>query len=240
VAVILGGLIFSMVLPRGMLAFFIFCMFCLLIAPNLLPFLGKVPFLRGSGGITVAPTIGAFEFIVKRDLYYLGLFFLAINAFVYYLIYNSKIGRAWNAIGSSLKLANSVGVDVVKYRLANVLIGNFFIALAGSYFVAYYRAATPLMFSFQAGVLVMIYPFLGGLTHSLMGPILGAVIATFIPEYFSFAEEYQVIATSVMVILILIFLPQGILGWLDQRVKPWLYRRQWYVRLSKWGVKETT
>ena len=238
ITVILGGLVFSLVLPRGMLVFFIFCMFCLLIAPNLMPFLGKVPFLRGSGGIVPAPAIGSFEFIIKRDLYYLGLFSLALTLLVYYLLYNSKIGRSWNAIGSSLKLARSVGVDVVKYRMANVLIGNFFISLAGSYFVAYYRAATPLMLNFQAGVLAMIYPFIGGLTHSLMGPILGAIIASFIPNYFQFAAEYQVIVTSVMVILILMFLPQGILGWVDQMVKPWFYRRQWYVRLSKWGVKE--
>jgi len=197
-----------------------------------------VPFLRGAGGIVPAATIGSFEFITKRDLYFLGLFFLGLTLLVYYLLYNSKIGRAWNAIGSSLKLARSVGVDVLKYRMANVLIGNFFIALAGSYFVAYYRAATPLMLSFQSGVLAMIYPFIGGLTHSLMGPILGAIVASFIPDYFQFAAEYQVIATSVMVILILIFLPQGILGWIDKRMKPWFYRRQQYVRLSRWGAKE--
>jgi len=217
IAVILGGLVFSLVIPRGMLAFFIFCMFCLLIAPNLMPFIGMVPFLRGSGGIVPAPAIGSFEFIIKRDLYYMGLFFLALTLLVYYLLYNSKIGRAWNAISSSLKLARSVGVDVVKYRMANILIGNFFIALAGSYYVAYYRAATPLMLSFQAGVLAMVYPFIGGLSHSLMGPVFGAIIASFIPDYFQFAAEYQVIVNSVVVILILIFLPQGVLGWIDQR-----------------------
>ena len=238
IAVILGWLAFSLVLPRGILHFFIFCMFCLLIAPNLLPFLGLIPFLRGAGGIVPVPTIGAFEFIVKRDLYYLGLVFLALTLLAYYLLYNSKIGRAWNAINSSLGLARSLGINVVKYRLANILIGNFFIALAGSYFVAYYRAATPLMFSLQSGVLIMVYPFIGGLTHSLLGSILGALILTFIPDYFHYAKEYQVIITSVMVILILILLPQGILGWIDQKVKPWFYRRQWYVRLSGWGAKK--
>ena len=217
IVVILGGLVFSLVIPRGMLAFFIFCMFCLLIAPNMMPFIGIVPFLRGSGGIVPAPAIGSFEFIIKRDLYYMGLFFLALTLLVYYLLYNSKIGRAWNAISSSLKLARSVGVDVVKYRMANILTGNFFIALAGSYYVAYYRAATPLMLNFQAGVLAMIYPFVGGLSHSLMGPIFGAIIVSFIPDYFQFAAEYQVIVNSVMVILILIFLPQGVLGWIDRR-----------------------
>jgi branched-chain amino acid transport system permease protein len=238
IAVILGWLAFSLVLPRGMLAFFIFCLLCLLIAPSLLPFLRFFPFLRGSEGIVPTPTIGSFAFINKPELYYMGLFFLALTLVVHYLLYNSKIGRAWNAISSNLKLARSVGVDVVKYRLVNVLIGNFFISLAGSYFVAHYRAAAPLMLSLQSGVLVLTYPFIGGLTHSLFGPILGAILVTFIPQYFTFAAEYQMMITSVMVILILIFLPQGILGWIDQKVKPWLYRRQWYLRLSKLEAKK--
>jgi branched-chain amino acid transport system permease protein len=93
--------------------------------------------------------------------------------------------------------------------------------------------------NFQAGVLAMIYPFVGGLSHSLMGPIFGAIIISFIPDYFQFAAEYQVIVNSVLVILILIFLPQGILGWIDRRVKPWFHRKQFYVRLSKWGAKES-
>jgi len=219
IAVILGWVAFSLVLPRGILHFFIFCMFCLLLAPNLLPFIRFVPFLRGSGGIVPAPTIGAFELVIKRDLYYLGLAFLALTLLAHHLLYNSKIGRAWNAINSSLALARSVGIDVVKYRMANILIGNFFIALTGSYFVAYYRGATPLMFGLQSGVLIMVYPFIGGINHSLLGSILGALITSFIPDYFNYAKEYQVIFTSAIVILILIFLPHGILGWIDQRVK---------------------
>lgn len=238
ISVILGGLIFSIAMPRGMLIFFIYCMMCLLIAPNLIRFLLMLPFLRGAGGLVPVPTIGAYEFIIKRDLYYMGLFFLGLNLAVYYLLYNSKIGRAWNAISSSLRLARSVGVDVVKYRMANMLIGNFFISLAGSYLIAFNRASTPLMFNLQAGVLVMVYPFVGGLTHSLTGPILGAAIATWVPEYFHFKEEYQLIVTTVIMMLIIIFLPKGILGWIDQRIKPWFHRRQWYVRLSKWGSKE--
>jgi len=238
ITVILGWVAFSLVLPRGVMHFFIFCMFCLLIMPNLLPFLTSVPFLRGSAGIIPAPNIGSFEFISKKSLYYLGLFLLALTLLTYYLLYNSRIGRAWNAIGSGLGLARSLGIDVVKYRMANVLIGNFFIALAGGYFVVYYRAATPLMFSLQSGVLIMVYPFIGGLTHSLLGSIVGALITTFILDYFNFAQEYKIIVTSVMVMFILIFLPQGILGWIDWKVKPWFYRRQWYVRLAEWGVKK--
>lgn len=239
VSMILGWIIFSVAMPRGMLIFFIYCMMCLLLAPNLLRFFLMLPFLRGAGGLVHAPTIGAYHFIVKRDLYYMGLFFLGLNLVTYHLLYNSKIGRAWDAISANLKLAYSVGVDVVKYRMANMLIGNFFISLAGSYIIAFNRATIPLMFDLQAGVLVMVYPFVGGMTHSLLGPILGAIIATFVPEYLRFAEEYQIIITSVFLMIIIMFVPKGILGLVDRWVKPWFLRRQWFARLSKWGLKKS-
>lgn len=227
IAVILGLVVFSICIPRGMMVFFIFCM---ILAMAFYQAFGSVPLFGGWGGITgvPAPTIGSFAFIAKRDLYYLGLFFLGLNSLVYYLLYSSKIGRAWNAIGSSLKLSRSIGIDVVKYRMVNVLIGNFFIALAGSFFVAYYRAALPVIFSFQAGLYVLIYLIVGGIFYSLAGPFLGAIIVNFIPEYLRFAKDYQSIVTSAVVIIIIMFMPMGILGWLNLKVKPWVFRYKWH------------
>ena len=235
IAVILGGLVFSIAIPRGMIPFLMIGMVLTLAFYQMY---GSVSLFGGWSGIVnvPVPTIGPFSFVAKRDLYYMGLFFLGLNLVVYYLLYNSKIGRAWNAIGSSLRLARSVGVDVVKYRIANVLIGNFFIALAGSFFVGYYRAALPAVFSFQAALFVMIYLIIGGFTHSLAGPILGALIATFIPEYLRVQAQYQAIFTSAIVILILMFLPWGVLGWVDQKIMPWLARKKWYARLNKGKV----
>ena len=232
IAVIVGALVFSIAIPRGMMAFFIFCM---VLSMAFYQMYGTVSLFGGWSGIVnvPVPTIGSFEFIAKRDIYYLGLFFLILNVVVYYLFYNSKIGRAWNAIGSSLRLARSLGVDVVRYRMANVLIGNFFIAVAGSFFVAYYRAAFPAIFSFAAGLNVMVYLIVGGFSYSLSGPILGALIATFVPEYLRVEAQYQVIFTSAIVILILMFLPFGVIGWVDHRVRPWLFSQKWYHRAAK-------
>jgi branched-chain amino acid transport system permease protein len=156
----------------------------------------------------------------------MGLFFLAVTLVVYYLLYKSKIGRAWDAVGSSLKLASSVGVNVVRYRMANVLIGNFFIAVTGSYYVAYSLVAVPDTFSFHKSVFTMMYAVVGGLAHSLIGPIIGSIVVTFIPEYLRIAKEYEPIITSTAIILIIIFMPMGILGLINQRVKTWLVRRR--------------
>lgn len=238
IAVILGGLLFSLALPRGMVAFFVFCM---VLSMATYQIFGTVPIFGGWGGTTDVPKPTIFSLVIDSQLevYYLGLFFLAITVIVYYLLYHSRIGRAWDSISSSLRLARSIGVDVVRYRLANVLIGNFFIAAAGSFFVSYYSAAIPDIFTFNAGVNAIIYLFIGGFGHSLIGPIFGAVIATFVPEYLRFAQQLQSIFSSTVVILILMFLPLGILGLFDRWLKPLLYRRKWYIYLNRGSLKGT-
>jgi branched-chain amino acid transport system permease protein len=236
IAVLLGYLVFIIAIPRGMI---VFLMFGMVTAMAMQQLFGSISFFGGWGGtgIVPRPTIGSFTFIRKPELYYLGLFFLALTLMVYYLLYNSKIGRAWNAIGSSLKLAGSVGVDVVKYRMANVLIGNFFLAIAGSYYIAYSLTAVPQTFSFNNSIFVMTYVVVGGLAHTLSGPIIGSLIITFIPEYLRVAKEYEPIITSAAIILMIIFMPMGILGLIDQRVKPWVVYAKWFARLREGGNK---
>lgn len=124
-----------------------------------------------------------------------------------------------------MKLATSIGVDVVRYRMANVLIGNFFLAIAGSYFVVYTPTVMPSTFGFGSSISVMMYVIVGGLFHSLAGPLIGALVVSFIPEYLRMAKEYEPIITSAAIILIIIFMPMGILGLID-RCKPWLMGRR--------------
>lgn len=230
IAVILGYLFYAIALPRGMMVFLLFGMVLVLAVYQLV---GSLSFFGGWGGTGILPrvTLGSYVFVSRPSLYFMGLFFLIINIGVFYLLFNSRIGRAWNAIGSSLKLASSVGVDVVKYRMANVLIGNFFLAVAGSYVVAANQFANPAVFSFTASVNVMMYVIVGGMTYSLSGPLIGALLITFIPEYFQTMEQWSPVFTAIVTMLIIIFLPRGILGIIEDRVKPWYMRSKWLARL---------
>jgi len=222
VAVLLGLIVFSVIIPRGMMVFLLFGMVLTLGIQQILTltFFGS----WGGPGVVKPAAIGSFVFNKKPSLYYMGLAFLFLNLIVYRALFMSRIGRAWNAIGSSLKLAESMGINVVRYRIANVLIGNFFLALAGSYYAAYNQAVSPTTFSFPSTVYVMMYLVVGGLTSSLAGPMIGALIVTFIPEYLRMAKEYEPIVTGVAIILIIIFMPKGVMGVLDAWIKPRLLR----------------
>ena len=222
-AIILGWIIFIVVMPRGMMAFLLSGMVLTLAAQQVF---AAVPYFGGWGGTPIIPfpTLGPLVLSNKTHVYFLGLFFLAVNLLVYRLLLNSKIGRAWKAIGSSLGLASSVGINVVRYRMANVLIGNFFVALAGGYVVASTLVAIPTMFTFTNSIAVMMYVVVGGIAQTLTGPLIGALIVTFIPEYLRVAKEYEPIITAAAVILIIIFIPTGLLGLIEYRIKPWLMR----------------
>jgi branched-chain amino acid transport system permease protein len=98
--------------------------------------------------------------------------------------------------------------------------------------VAYTLVAVPTTFSFMFSVYVMMYVVVGGLAYSLAGPLIGSAVITFLPEYLRVAKEYETIITGVATILIIIFMPMGILGLINWRIKPWLVRRKWYARLS--------
>jgi branched-chain amino acid transport system permease protein len=178
---------------------------------------GSVQFFGGWGGTDAVapPSIFGFQFTQKPALYYLGLGFLAVNVLVFYLLYHSRIGRAWKAIGASPQLGSSLGINVARYRLANVLVGNFFLGVAGSFFVAYSRAAVPTGFGLAASVTVMMYVVIGGIGHSMAGPMVGALVVTFIPEVLRIADQYESVFSGVITIAIIVLIPMGLLGLLD-------------------------
>jgi len=232
VSVVLGFLVGLLAIPRGMMVFFLVGMVVTMV---LYQVFGSPMFFGSCGGISriPAPSIGSFHFTHKPELYFLGLFFLAITLAVYYLLYNSKIGKAWNAIGSSLKLASSVGIDVVKYRFANVMIGNFFLGITGAYYVAWAGVCAPATFSFNNSVFVMMYVIVGGLAHSLIGPLFGSLIITLVPEYLRAAKQYEPIIQSAFIILIILFLPNGILSLVDRYCTPWFKKSKFMARFRE-------
>jgi branched-chain amino acid transport system permease protein len=211
ISVILGYIIFRFSIPRGMM---VFLMFGMVLSLAFQQMMGELEFFGGWSGTAIVPpaSIGSLQFVHKPELYYLGLGFLIFNIVIYQLLYSSRIGKSWRAIGASPQLAGSLGIDVVKYRLWNVLVGNFFLGIAGSYFLVYSRSVIPDAFSLQASVMVMMYVIVGGMGHKLSGPIIGALVLTFVPEAFRLASKYEVIFSSSVTVLIIVFIPMGLVG----------------------------
>jgi branched-chain amino acid transport system permease protein len=211
VSALFALIIFSAALKSGPLVFFGMSLVCSFIVMEVL---GTTEFFGGWEGMMdiPSPSAGSFVFFSKTSHYYLVLGLLLVNIAVFYALYTSRIGRAWTAIGSSVRLAEVQGINVYRYRLASAVIACFFTGMAGSFYAHYQNLLVPNTFSFLLSIYVQMYALLGGLSYFIIGPIVGAGIMVFLPEYLRVAEQFQPIIFALLIILIVIFLPGGILS----------------------------
>jgi branched-chain amino acid transport system permease protein len=204
-------LVFSIALRASPLVFFGISLVSAFIVMEVL---GSIEFFGGWAGLLdiPSPTIGSFVFLSKTSYYYLVLFLLVVNVLVFYALYKSRIGRAWTAIGQSVRLAEVQGINIYRYRLAATVIACFFAGVAGSFYAHYQNLLIPTTFSFLCSIYIQMYALIGGLGYFIAGPIVGAGVMVFAPEYLRVAEEFQPIFYAILLIVIIIFLPGGILS----------------------------
>ena len=150
-----------------------------------------------------------FTFDTYPKQYYLtwavvtGLFIFSKN------LVRSKVGRALLAVAASEDAASSVGINVPRMKLVIFALGAGFAGLAGSLFACVMSTANPEAFSLGFTVLIVMMVILGGMGN-LYGPIAGAILLTWLMDILSRYQEYSLPVYSVILILLLIFFPDGI------------------------------
>ena len=167
------------------------------------------------------PFLAPILFTSKIPYYFLmlGLFLLVFISF--WALYTSSTGRAWMAIGLNPHLAESIGVSVFRYRLLAFVIASTVAGLEGSFYAHYIGSINPYAFNIFKTINVHIYAILGGINYAFLGPIIGTFIMIFVPELLRIAKEIEPILTGALLIVLIIFLPGGILSLLDLRHRHW-------------------
>lgn len=145
--------------------------------------------------------------------YYLFLGLTVIVVAVAYVLVNSKLGLGMMAVREEEDAAESLGVSALKHKLIALGISAFFTGLAGSGF-AYYHVSYYYQFAFapmwSLDMLTMVY--IGG-TGTILGPIIGAVFFVVMKEFLVLnVGEYHLIIFGVMFVLVVLFLPGGIIS----------------------------
>jgi branched-chain amino acid transport system permease protein len=186
---------------------------------------GNIPYVGGYTGFTdvpgvdpiTIPFIGSITFSSGVSLYYLAVFIVGIIVLIMGAFYSAWTNRAWTAIGLAPRLAESVGVSLLNYKLLAFIIASAVTGLIGSFFVHYGKFIIPDTYSMWINVYVQIYAILGGLGYALLGPLVGSALMTFIPEWARMASEVSSIFTGVILILLVLFLPGGVLSLVQYR-----------------------
>jgi branched-chain amino acid transport system permease protein len=165
------------------------------------------------------------EFTSYEPYYYLLFVLVLIVVVVLWAFYSAWTGRAWKALGLSSQLAQSVAINPRKYRLFAWIIGSTAAVLVGSFYAAYSTALTPDTFGPFKSIYAQFYAILGGTGFLLLGPVVGALVLTAIPEMLRFTHGNEPIITGAIVILLIIFLPAGIVGSISAGIA-WFRRRR--------------
>jgi branched-chain amino acid transport system permease protein len=151
-------------------------------------------------------------FISKTPFYYLMLFLMAIVILVLLAFYAAWTGRAWRAIGLSPPLAESLGINIFRYRLVAFVISGAAAGLMGSFYAHYYWSIIPDTFGPLQSLYSQVYAILGGINFAIWGPVIGSAILTVVPETLRISKEIEPIYTGIIVILLVMFFPDGLLG----------------------------
>jgi len=160
----------------------------------------------------------------KAPFYYLAVGLTLLTCWVIHRISRSRMGKILLSIKQSDSLAESIGVNVMRYKLHTFIIAAFFAGIAGVYYAHYFSYISPLVFSFNLSLNSLIFIIVGGPLH-FAGPIVGAVVLTIIPEFFRATGAYQMLIYGVILVLSMIFIPQGIVGLVEENLLP-LFRKQ--------------
>lgn len=164
-----------------------------------------------NGLIQIDPPV-LFGHVVQGNTqyYYLFLVTLTIVLLAVLRLRDSRVGWAWQAIREDELAASAMGINTTVTKLQAFAIGATFAGFAGGLLASWQRSVFPDNFLFQESINVLAMIILGGMGN-IYGVILGAVIIVALPEAFREFNLYRLLAFGAMLMLLMIFRPQGLL-----------------------------
>lgn len=170
-----------------------------------------VSLTNGPNGVSVPPvTLGTYT-LSARALYYVIAIAFLLLFWVSGNIVRSRLGRSFIAVRESELAAQSMGVHLAKYKTVAFSIGAVYGSVSGSLYAGLSQFVNPDAFVFLVSIMYLTMNVVGGM-GTLVGPVLGAVIFTVLPELLRPAAEYKEFFSGALLLAFLIFMPGGIAG----------------------------
>ena len=191
-----------------------------------------VDLTRGSLGLYGIPPLTPFKFsesfsikfVSEQNFYYIVIFFVALTLFVMSKLIHSEFGISLKSMREDEMGSESIGIDTSQYKLTVFMISAFLAGFAGALYAHYIRLISPEMLSLGETFAVLTMAIVGGL-GTLFGPVVGAVLLTFLSEGLRFLEDFvkvdiRFIIYGALLMLTVLFMRNGIVGLFRRRFKP--------------------
>lgn len=153
--------------------------------------------INGAKGITKIPQLSSFT---------AGVILILVSLLIVYNLVNSRSGRAIMAIRDNRIAAESVGINITKFKLLAFTISA---AIAGAGGVLYAHnlstvTATPANFGYNMSIMILVFVVLGGI-GSFRGSIIAAVLLTLLPEQLRGLKDYRMLIYAIVLIAMMLF-----------------------------------
>jgi branched-chain amino acid transport system permease protein len=162
-------------------------------------------------GIPPPPSIGPLRFTSLTSQYYLVLAFLIFTIYVVWSLMHSLVGRTFLAVRNSEELARAVGIDTGRTHQLSFVISAALAALGGSLYATFRGSIGPDVGDVPMTFNMLVYLMIGGVA-SLPGPIVGTILIMGLMQALTAFQEYSMMILGPILILVVIFFPQGIAG----------------------------
>ena len=169
------------------------------------------PVTGGTSGLRGVPGVSIGGHLISGNLehYYFLLLWCVLALGLALRVRASKLGRAMIALRDSEIAAEVAGVDTVRIKMLAFAMSSMYAGVAGGLYVSYVNYVSPDLFSNAQAVLFFTMLVVGG-TGSAVGAVLGTALLTALPEALRFLKEWYLVLYGVGVILIIIFIPEGL------------------------------
>ncbi len=153
--------------------------------------------INGAKGITGTP---------KGTTFTIAALLLIVTYLIIANLIKSRSGRAIQAIRDNRIAAESVGIDITRFKLLAFTISAAMAGIAG---VLYSHnistlVATPKNFGYNMSIMILVFVVLGGIGN-IRGSIIAAIILTLLPEYLRFLQDYRMLIYAIVLIVMMIF-----------------------------------
>jgi len=150
--------------------------------------------------------------------YYITVIVMVVLVVVMWKITDSNMGIIFHAIREDEVAVRASGINTTRYKLMAFCLSGFFAGVSGGLYAHFMRIAGPSTLEVSMSFQVVIWAVFGGVV-TIWGPV-GAVFILFpLLEFFRFWPEFRMLLFAIVILLILLFMPQGLLPWIRDKIE---------------------
>ena len=157
------------------------------------------------------PSIGGMSLDGNLAYYYLTLVVTVVLGLLLWGLLRSPWGKAFTALRDNPIRAESLGIDTRSYTLLSFAIGAAYAGVAGGLYASQVQFIDPALFTVGASIMMYLMVVVGGPGYFL-GPVLGSAVGVVLPEWLRFAQAWYLFVFGAAVVVLMIWLPDGLLS----------------------------